>query len=73
MRSQQLELLDMDVNASKELVTRGAASEAALRERKRELLSMNQQVLGIHVVPGACATKQERGRAAYPGTEEQKA
>lgn len=45
MRSQQLELLDMDVNASKELVTRGAASEAALRERKRELLSMNQQVL----------------------------
>lgn len=45
MRSQQLELLDMDVNASKELVTRGAASESALRERKRELLSMNQQVL----------------------------
>jgi len=35
----------MDVNASKELVTRGAASESALRERKRELLSMNQQVL----------------------------
>ncbi|UXR94514.1 polysaccharide biosynthesis/export family protein [Agrobacterium tumefaciens] len=45
MRTQQLELLDMDVNASKELVTRGAASESALRERKRELLSMNQQVL----------------------------
>ncbi|MDP9758987.1 MULTISPECIES: polysaccharide biosynthesis/export family protein [Agrobacterium] len=45
MRSQQLDLLDMDVNASKELVTRGAASESALRERKRELLSMNQQVL----------------------------
>ncbi|KJX85437.1 polysaccharide biosynthesis/export family protein [Agrobacterium fabrum] len=45
MRGQQLELLDMDVNASKELVTRGAASESALRERKRELLSMNQQVL----------------------------
>lgn len=45
MRNQQLELLDMDVNASKELVTRGAASESALRERKRELLSMNQQVL----------------------------
>ncbi len=45
MRTQQLELLDMDVNVSKELVTRGAASESALRERKRELLSMNQQVL----------------------------
>ncbi len=45
MRSQQLELLDIDVSASQELVTRGAASQSALRERKRELLSMNQQVL----------------------------
>lgn len=45
MRNQQFELLGLDVSASEELVSRGAASQSALRERKRELLAMNQQVL----------------------------
>ncbi|RWX80911.1 exopolysaccharide biosynthesis protein [Neorhizobium lilium] len=45
LRTQQFQLLGMDVDASEELVTRGAASQSALRERKRELLAMNQQLL----------------------------
>ena len=45
LRSEQFQLLGLDVNASEELVTRGAASQSALRERKRELLAMNQQLL----------------------------
>lgn len=45
MRNEQFQLLGLDVNASEELVARGAASQSALRERKRELLAMNQQVL----------------------------
>lgn len=45
MLSQQFQLLGLDVSASEELVSRGAASQSALRERKRELLAMNQQVL----------------------------
>jgi polysaccharide export outer membrane protein len=45
MRNEQFQLLGLDVNASEELVSRGAASQSALRERKRELLAMNQQLL----------------------------
>jgi len=45
LRNEQFQLLGLDVNASEELVTRGAASQSALRERKRELLAMNQQLL----------------------------
>ncbi len=45
MRNEQFQLLGLDVDASAELVSRGAASQAALRERKRELLAMNQQLL----------------------------
>ncbi|MCC2614236.1 polysaccharide biosynthesis/export family protein [Neorhizobium petrolearium] len=45
LRNEQFDLLGLDVNASEELVTRGAASQSALRERKRELLAMNQQLL----------------------------
>lgn len=45
MRNEQFQLLGLDVNASEELVQRGAASQSALRERKRELLAMNQQLL----------------------------
>ncbi|MBP1844127.1 polysaccharide export outer membrane protein [Rhizobium petrolearium] len=45
LRNEQFRLLGLDVNASEELVTRGAASQAALRERQRELLAMNQQLL----------------------------
>lgn len=45
LRTEQFQLLGLDVNASEELVTRGAASQSALRERKRELLAMNQQLL----------------------------
>lgn len=45
MRNEQFQLLGLDVTASEELVARGAASQSALRERKRELLAMNQQVL----------------------------
>lgn len=45
MRNQQFDLLKLDVDASQGLVTRGAASESVLRERQRELLAMNQQLL----------------------------
>ncbi|WP_132524325.1 polysaccharide biosynthesis/export family protein [Rhizobium sp. BK376] len=45
LRNQQFDLLKLDVDASQGLVTRGAASETVLRERKRELLQMNQQLL----------------------------
>ncbi|WP_142593199.1 polysaccharide biosynthesis/export family protein [Pseudorhizobium endolithicum] len=45
MRQEQFDLLSKDVDVSQELVTRGAASQAVLRERKRELLGMNQQLL----------------------------
>ncbi len=45
LRNEQFRLLGLDVNASEELVTRGAASQVMLRERKRELLAMNQQLL----------------------------
>jgi polysaccharide export outer membrane protein len=45
LRNEQFALLKLDVDASQGLVTRGAASESTLRERKRELLAMNQQLL----------------------------
>jgi polysaccharide export outer membrane protein len=45
MRNQQFDLLKLDVDASQGLVNRGAASESVLRERQRELLAMNQQLL----------------------------
>lgn len=45
MRNQQFGLMKMDVDASQGLVARGAASESTLRERQRELLAMNQQLL----------------------------
>jgi polysaccharide biosynthesis/export protein len=45
LRNQQFDLLSLDVDASQELVAKGAASQAALRDRKRELLAMNQQLL----------------------------
>ena len=45
LRNEQFSLTQMDVNASQGLVTRGAIPEASLRERKKDLLSMNQQVL----------------------------
>lgn len=45
MRHEQFDLLTLDVDASQALVAKGAASQSALRERKRELLAMNQQLL----------------------------
>lgn len=45
LRNDQFNLVQLDVNASQGLVNRGAASEATLRDRKRDLLAMNQQLL----------------------------
>lgn len=45
LRNDQFNLVQLDVNASQGLVNRGAASESALRDRKRDLLAMNQQLL----------------------------
>ncbi|WP_245312446.1 polysaccharide biosynthesis/export family protein [Rhizobium sp. R693] len=45
LRNEQFNLTQLDVEASQGLVSRGAAPEAALREKKRDLLAMNQQVL----------------------------
>lgn len=45
LRNEQFSLTQMDVNASQGLVTRGAIPEASLRERKKDLLAMNQQLL----------------------------
>ncbi|KQS76654.1 exopolysaccharide biosynthesis protein [Rhizobium sp. Leaf384] len=45
LRNQQFELLRQDVDAAQELVTKGASTQSALRERKRDLLAMNQQLL----------------------------
>lgn len=45
MRNEQFELLRMDVEAAQALVAKGAGTQAALRERKRDLLAMNQQLL----------------------------
>lgn len=45
LRNDQFNLVQLDVNASQGLVSRGAASESALRDRKRDLLAMNQQLL----------------------------
>ena len=45
IRSQLLDLQKQDVDASQGLVAKGAAPEAVLRERQRDLLTMNQQAL----------------------------
>jgi polysaccharide export outer membrane protein len=45
LRNEQFELLRQDVEAAQELVAKGASTQSALRERKRDLLAMNQQLL----------------------------
>lgn len=45
MRNQQFELLRQDVDAAQELFTKGASTQSAVRDRKRDLLAMNQQLL----------------------------
>ncbi|SES41980.1 polysaccharide biosynthesis/export family protein [Rhizobium sp. NFR03] len=45
LRNEQFELIRQDVEAAQALVAKGAATQAALRERKRDLLAMNQQLL----------------------------
>jgi polysaccharide biosynthesis/export protein len=45
LRNDQFKLTQLDLNASEGLVSKGAAPEAALREKKRDFLAMNQQLL----------------------------